>query len=115
MSDYNRLVLSLMLENIEKIFRYTEHLSTVSDFENDTKSFDATLMNFIALGESSSKLSTEFKDRNVHIDWRKIYAFRNVLAHDYFGILPDEVWEIIIKHLPKLKCELESLLRKSEI
>ncbi len=43
------------------------------------------------------------------IDWRKIYAFRNVLAHDYFGIYPAEVWEIIQKHIPKLKEELEAI------
>ena len=44
-----------------------------------------------------------------HINWRKTYAFRNVLAHDYFGIYPAEVWEIIQKHLAILKADLEEM------
>lgn len=63
-------------------------------------------MNFIVLGEITYKLSDTFKNKYAGIDWRKIYAFRNVLAHDYFEILPEEVWQIIKKHLPKLKTEL---------
>ncbi len=51
----------------------------------------------------------KFKDLHSNIDWQKIYDFRNVLAHDYFGIDAAEVWEIIQKHLPKLKAELESI------
>ncbi len=108
---YNKdlTIVLLMLETIERIFRYTQELKSVVDFENDNKSFDATLMNFIALGESISKLSDDFKSQHSDIDWRKIYAFRNVLEHDYFGILPAEVWEIIKKHLPKLKSDLEKI------
>ena len=104
-------IVQLMLETIEKIFRYTSDLQNVDDFENDSESFDATTMNFIALGEFIAKLSTSFRTQNSHVDWNKIYAFRNVIAHDYFGILPDEVWEIIQKHLPKLKNELVQILK----
>ena len=53
---------------------------------------------------------TDFKERNSEIDWRKIYAFRNILAHDYFGILPEEVWQIIKIHLPKLKYDLMNII-----
>jgi uncharacterized protein with HEPN domain len=99
----------LMLESIGKIMMYTSGLSKVEEFESDIKSFDATIMNFIVLGEVAGKLSEEFKELHSNIDWRRIYAFRNVLAHDYFGIYPAEVWEIIQKHLPKLKTDLESI------
>jgi len=67
-------------------------------------------MNFIVLGESILKLTDTFKDKHTEIEWHKIYAFRNVLAHDYFGILPEEVWQIIKKHLPKLKIDLTRML-----
>ena len=102
-------IVLLMLETIDKILKYTSDLNNADEFEKDTESFDATIMNFIALGESVSKLSDSFKETHSHIDWRKIYNFRNVLAHDYFGILADEVWEIIKKHLPKLKKDIEDL------
>jgi uncharacterized protein with HEPN domain len=110
MYDKDHTIVRLMLEAIDKIFRYTSDLKSANEFENDTESFDAVIMNFIVLGESASKLTHTFKDKHNEIDWRKIYAFRNVLAHDYFGILPEEVWQIIKKHLPKLKIELTKIV-----
>ena len=64
-------------------------------------------MNFIVLGELDGKISEQFKEQHACIDWRKINAFRNVLAHDYFGIYAAEVWEIVQKHIPALKSDLE--------
>ncbi|MEA2042242.1 MAG: hypothetical protein U9N85_06780 [Bacteroidota bacterium] len=46
--DYT--IVRLMLETVEKIFKYTSDLKTADDFENDTESFDAVMMNFIVLG-----------------------------------------------------------------
>jgi len=105
----NALVM-LMVETIEKILSYVSEINNAEELEKDTKSFDATIMNFIALGECVGKLTDEFRDKYPEINWRKIYAFRNVLAHDYFGILPQEVWEIIKNDLPLLKNSLQSIL-----
>lgn len=109
MHGKDEAILRLMLETIDKILRYTSDLKSVEAFEKDIKSFDATIMNFIVLGEAVGKLSEDFKSSHPDIDWYKISAFRNVLAHDYFGIYPVEVWEIIQKHLPKLKTDLEAI------
>ena len=71
-----------------------------------SKLFDAVMMNFIALGEAVDKLSDNFKDDNNNIEWYKINSFRNIIAHDYFGVNASEVWQIIKNHLPKLKEDL---------
>ncbi|RLD79260.1 MAG: hypothetical protein DRJ10_09085 [Bacteroidetes bacterium] len=102
-------ILFLMLQSIDKIFEFSFEFSNVDDFVGDGKSFDATMMNFIALGETVAKLSQNFKDQNNHVEWHKIQAFRNIIAHDYFGIDEDEVWQIIKHHLPKLKIDLDNL------
>ena len=111
MHEKDKAILLMMLETISKIFLFTSDLTSAEAFEKDIERFDATIMNFIVLGEAVDKLSETMKENNSQIDWRKIYAFRNVLAHDYFGIYPLEVWEIIKKHLPELKSGLESLLQ----
>ena len=103
------IIIQMMVETIGKIFQFTFDLLSAEEFEKDIESFDATIMNFIVLGEAVGKLSVPFKESHTQIDWHKIYAFRNVLAHDYFGIYPVEVWEIIQKNLPKLKADLESI------
>ena len=102
-------IVLLMIQSIGKIIQFTSDLKNAEEFEIDIESFEDTIMNFIVLGEFVSKLSSSFKELHTDIDWRKIYAFRNVLAHDYFGIYPAEVWEIIQKDLPKLKVDLESI------
>ncbi len=69
-------------------------------------------MNFVALGETVGKLSEQFRNNHQNIEWRKIYAFRNSIAHDYFGIDEEEVFGIIKKHLPKLQIDLQNLINE---
>lgn len=99
-----------ILQSIERIFEYTSHFSNSDEFVADYKTFDATLMNFVALGEIVGKLSQNFKTKHQKVEWRKIYAFRNIIAHDYFGIDDEEVFGIIKNHLPKLKSDLEEII-----
>ncbi len=56
--------------------------------------FDAVMMNFIVIGEIVGRLSGEFKEKYNQINWKKVLGFRNIVAHNYFGI-DAEVWEII--------------------
>ena len=88
---------------------YTKNLSNADEFFNDKKTFDASMMNFAVIGEMTDKLSDEFKENNSHIEWGKIKAFRNIVAHDYLGIDAEEVWQIIKEKLPKLKIQLQSI------
>jgi uncharacterized protein with HEPN domain len=104
------ILINQLLLTIERIFEYSSDFSNPDDFVADYKTFDATLMNFVALGETVSKISEYFRDNHNNIEWRKIYAFRNIIAHDYFGIDEEEVFEIIKKHLPKLQIDLQNLL-----
>ncbi len=112
MYSKDKTIVLMMLDIIEKISKYTSELSTPKDFINNEKTFDATMMNFITLGEIISKISIKFKRKYNNIDWQKIYDFRNIIAHDYFGIDEYEVWEIIEKHLPKLKSDLGKLYKE---
>ena len=100
------LIVQQMVELTDKIIIYSGDFDSAESFVKDSKSYDATLMNFIAIGELVNKLSPQFRIRHEQIDWRKIYAFRNIIAHDYFGTDEEEVWQIIQNHIPKLKEEL---------
>ncbi len=104
------ILVKQMLQTIERIFEYSTIFDNTDDFAADYKSFDATLMNFVALGETVGKLSDEFRDKHSSIEWSKIYAFRNIIAHDYFGIDDEEVFGIIKKHIPKLQTDLQNLI-----
>jgi uncharacterized protein with HEPN domain len=112
MLNKDHYILFSMLETTEKILRYTYGYQSAEELFQNDRDFDATMMNFIVIGEEVGKLTDEVKAENEHINWQKIYTLRNIIAHHYFGINVDIVWEIISIDLPKLKDDLKMLLNK---
>ena len=99
-----------ILESVNRIIEFTKDARNVEEFHNDHKGYDATIMNFIVIGEMTGKLSDEFKEGYPEIEWHKLYGFRNILAHNYFGINRPVVWDIIQNHIPELKIQIEKIL-----
>lgn len=110
MFEKDKLNILSMLDAADKIFEYTKGYSTADEFYNSQRDFDAAMMNFIVLGEMVTRLSEAFTEKFNNIDWYKIRGFRNIVAHNYFGIDAEEVWEIIRFHLPKLRDNLNMIL-----
>lgn len=102
--------LESIIEAIDRIIEYTSGFDSADKFNFDYRNFDATMMNFVVIGEMADKLSDEFKELHDNIEWNKIKGFRNIVAHDYFGIDAEEVWQIIKNKIPNLKSEIEALL-----
>jgi len=99
-----------LLDAIEKIKQFSSPFNSSSGFFEDIKAFDACLMNFIVIGEMADKLSEELKNiTESEIEWYKIKGFRNILAHDYFGVNAEEVWQIIHNDLPDLEIKIKKL------
>ena len=63
----------------------------------------------IIIGEASSKISMETKNRNPQIEWRLLSDMRNFLIHQYHDICNDIVWETVNKDIPKLKEDIYSI------
>jgi uncharacterized protein with HEPN domain len=103
MSKSNMLALLAIGEAINKIERFTSDLSSWQELKNDEETFDACLMNFLIIGESVLRLDVDFLEANNQIEWHKIRGFRNLIAHDYFGIDAEEVWDIVQNKIPELK------------
>ncbi|MCG3166171.1 MAG: hypothetical protein POELPBGB_01947 [Bacteroidia bacterium] len=101
--ENNKLALLSMLEAIQKIEKFSSDLETWQDLKNDLESFDACLLNFVIIGEMVLRLEPDFMSSHPEIEWHKIRGFRNLVAHDYFGIDPEEVWGIIENKIPQLK------------
>lgn len=99
-----------MLEAVNKILEISKGFNLQTDFVKDYIRFDATMMNFVVIGEMANKLSLTFKDEYKDIEWRRISDLRNIIAHDYFGIDDKEIWQIIKNKLPELKAYLVKIL-----
>ncbi|MEI6753221.1 MAG: HepT-like ribonuclease domain-containing protein [Paludibacter sp.] len=103
-------ILLSLLETIEKIILYSQGYKSAEELNENNRDLDAILMNFIVLGEVIDKLSEHFKDSNTQITWNKIYGLRNIIAHNYFGINIETIWQIINDYIPVLKQQLEKLV-----
>ncbi len=95
---------------IEKILNYSRSYANADNFYKNQRDFDAAMMNFIIIGEMVARLTEEFVEQNTQVDWFKIRGFRNIVAHNYFGIDAEEVWQIITTHIPTLKKEIQKIL-----
>ncbi len=110
MSEKDKANLLNILDSCNKVASFAAGLSNADDFYEDLKSFDAVLMNFIIIGEAVGRLSFDFKHENSHVPWIQIKQFRNIVAHDYFGVDAEEVWQIVQNHIPKLKTDVINIL-----
>lgn len=106
--DYYRL--ESILEAIQKIESYTREFHDADQLNDSNLAFDATMMNFVVIGEMVAKLSEDFKSQHPEIEWGKMKGLRNIAAHNYFGIDAEEVWQIINHNIPALKCFIEKQL-----
>jgi uncharacterized protein with HEPN domain len=102
--------LESIIEATDRIIEYTSGIKSADDFNDDYRNFDATMMNFVVIGEMVDKLSDDFKKKHADIEWIKIKGFRNIVAHDYFGIDAEEVWQIIKNKIPALKSDIQHLI-----
>ena len=94
---------------LEKIERYTKGLS-FEEFRRNDMLIDAVVRNFEIIGEAVKRII----DKRINIELtnaRKIIDTRNRIIHGYDTISDDVIWGIIIKHLPKLKIEVEELMK----
>ena len=114
MPDKDTLNILTILDSIDKINEYTKNYSDADEFHANQRDFDAAMMNFIIIGEMVVLLSDEFIDEHKNLEWLKIRGFRNIVAHNYFGIDAEEVWEIIKKDLVVLEKELRHKKRSSQ-
>ncbi len=106
----------LYLEDIRtscnKIIRYTEGM-TFEAFKVDDRTYDAVIRNLEIIGEATKNVPDEFKGKFPSIEWRAISALRNIVAHEYFGIKDEIIWDIVINKIPSLLDQIDRILAES--
>ena len=111
-----KLNLLTIIDAICKIENYSSEFNNAHDFYHGEKSFDACMMQFIVIGEAVSRLDENFKNSNpISANWVDIKNFRNLIAHNYFGIDADEVWEIINDYIPQLKIDIDKNILMTDV
>ena len=102
------LYLDDILEAIRRIRLYTENMDREA-FVADQRTMDAVIRNLEIIGEASAKLPEHIREITPDIEWRKIIAMRNILAHEYFGVNADIIWDVIQNKLNVLARACEEI------
>lgn len=105
----HRLYLDDILESIDTISQYVGTMN-FNAFAEDRKTVDAVVRNLEIIGEAARNLPDEMKKLAPDTEWKKIVALRNILAHEYFNITREIIWDIIQNKLPSLKKDCSRLM-----
>jgi uncharacterized protein with HEPN domain len=62
------------------------------------------------IGEACRGLSEGFRREHTDDIWSDAIGFRNILAHQYFGLDLEAVWMVIERDLPALKINVAAIL-----
>ncbi len=79
---------------------------------------DAICLVLLAIGESVKKVEKNmgpgYLDRYPSIPWRQIKGTRDFMAHEYFGVDPQEVFRTCTEDVPELLAVLHRMKRDLE-
>lgn len=98
-------------ESIKSIKNYVGNVDFES-FSRDEKTIDAVIRKIEIIGEAAGNLSQEFCNAHPEIPWRDMIDMRNVLIHEYFGVIVKTVWDTVQDDLPELERLVDDILSK---
>ena len=104
-----RLYLEDILRACEKIGRYTAGMDQAA-FVADERTYDAVVRNLEIIGEAAKRLPPDTCQAMPQIEWRKVAGMRDWLAHAYFGIDADILWDVVENHVPQLEQTIATFL-----
>ncbi len=102
-----------ILLSIERIDTFIGSPKLFDNYQNNIQLQQAVERNLEIIGEAMSKILNRFPEIAI-TQARKIVDTRNKIIHGYDEIEPENIWAIIINHLPVLKQEVEKLLTETE-
>ncbi len=62
------------------------------------------------IGEASKNISSKLKTKYPSVPWMEMYLLRNRVAHEYFGIDFEIIWDVAVNYLPENRIQLQEIL-----
>ena len=117
---YDKSLVLELINEIEEAFSRIDRrfsiINTPDDFvssDDGLDRLDAIAMMLIAIGENIKKIDKitqgELLARHPEIPWPGVKGVRDVLAHDYFNIDNEEIYNICSNDLQPLKLALRKM------
>ncbi len=113
------------MENKERDLFRLEHIaecavkieiivSQLESYENFSAKWieqDALIRNFEIIGEATKNISDFTTQKFPEIEWHKLKGMRNLIAHEYFGIRLETIWDTAVNDIPVLKEQIQKIIQ----
>jgi len=83
---------------------------TLEELVRDERTFDAVAYNLQIIGEATKNIPEEIRSQYPQVEWRKIAGLRDIIAHKYFSIDEEIIWDIIQNKLSILLEQIQNIL-----
>lgn len=103
--------LAHMLEATRLASTYLEGMAK-AEFLADRRTQQAVILNLITIGEAAARMVNEYPEfaaAHPEVPWAQMRGMRNRMAHGYFDINLDTVWETVQASLPDLGEKLRKI------
>ena len=102
------LYLDDLIGSAEKIERFVTG-RTFADFISNEAVFDAVLFNLQVIGEAAKKLPEQVLAAVPEASGSGPARMRDLIAHRYFALDAEIIWEVASTHVPKLLVQARAL------
>ena len=111
LADY----LAHVIEAIERIEQYVYDMDEIT-FLSNTLVQDAVIRNFEIIGEASNNIEKRFPEfvaSHPELPLTSAYQMRNAVAHGYFKVDFEIIWNTIHRELPSLHAQIRGIQSRS--
>ena len=103
-----------MLRAAEAAERFVSGMSRAV-FGDEEKTQFAVARALEIIGEAASRLSEDERALYPQIPWQRIVGMRTFLAHEYFRVDLDTVWNVVTNQLPSLIEQLRAVVPPEDL
>ena len=108
-TNRDKFHLERIIEAIDRIIGFVSN-SNYNQFVKNEMMFDAKLMQIVNTGEMVNRLSDDFREKHHNLPWHDAIGMRNQIAHGYFEVEKDAVWDTLKNDLPNLRKQINQIL-----
>jgi len=102
-----------ILESIDLIESYSEGVDEI-EFMRSPPLQDKLVRRIEIIGEAVKNLPEDLKREHPEVPWRDIAGLRDIIVHQYFGLDPELIWDVVKRDIPELKPKLKRIQEELE-
>jgi uncharacterized protein with HEPN domain len=100
-----------MEEACRKVAEFAEALSQ-EQFMDRGMAYHAIVRMLEIIGEAAKNIPDHIRERYPQVQWNRIGRARDIIAHHYFSLEDETLWEVIQEHVPELHAQLGPILEE---